>query len=167
MGVSAGSTLLIFVLLAASPDFAVDSNQARTLVPYWLASTSSHAGRPAIPPRTSTPPIVIANLGTVGHFTVIKEPVFGLLCIAQVERDKWCWGDSLLRDIGKMLEQHWLRAREGPGVRLAVRFGVFLFRSPEARRCHPLALGTTSLMKAALAFADLCESAVGRGGHRR
>jgi|SoiMethySBSTD1v2_1073268.scaffolds.fasta_scaffold41711_2 hypothetical protein len=118
MGVSAGSTLLIFVLLAASPDFAVDSNQARTLVPYWLASTSSHAGRPAIPPRTSTPPIVIANLGTVGHFTVIKEPVFGLLCIAQVERDKWCWGDSLLRDIGKMLDNTGLGPAKGPACGL-------------------------------------------------
>lgn len=47
-------------------------------------------------------------------FTVIKEPVFGLLCIAQVERNKWGWGDSLLCDIGKCSSNTGLGPAKGP-----------------------------------------------------
>jgi hypothetical protein len=94
---------------------------------------------------------VIANLGTVGHFTVIKQPVYGLLCIAQVARDQWSWGDALLHDIGRMLEQRWLPPGWGLSIgahtdgETVLPYEISLTRSPAVPDALVLAVGPDSI----------------------
>jgi hypothetical protein len=93
----------------------------------------------------------IASAGTVGYFAVIKEPVFGLLCLGQVDNDPRGWGTALLHDMTLQLSQRFLPAGWGLSIAAHVHeefilpFEVSVTRSPAFQDARVLAVGPESL----------------------
>jgi hypothetical protein len=109
----------------------------------------------AIPLRVDHGPLVnshgvIMNVGVARHFTEIKYPTDGLLCLAEVDHAEG-YGDSLLADIAAITAQTWLPKCWGLSIAahvtedLVLPYEVSVTRSPAYAEALILGVGEDAI----------------------